>query len=260
MSSALPLRAFLALVPLGAAPSWVAAAPPAMAILAAADAIRNPVEPFQVAITLVEYRDRKQQDVSRIMVYAKMNPARQQYDNLVRFLAPAREASKLILKNGNEIWFYDRASQSGVRLSAQQRLLGQASNGDVVTVNLAKDYTAAPAVPDRIQDGDRKERLCWKLTLSAANPDALYPGVEYWVEQDTHHPVKGKFYAASGRLLKTAFYRRYEQQLGRLRPMETVILDGMDPQWVTLMQFSEYRARPIPDAWLRRDGLPGFRD
>ena len=45
-----------------------------------------------------------------------------------------------MLKNGNDLWFFDPSSQASIRLSPQQRLLGQAANGDVVTANLSLDY------------------------------------------------------------------------------------------------------------------------
>ena len=118
------------------------AAPDAQAILAASDAVRNPPQPFSVTTTLLEYRNAKQTDANTLTVYSKADDKSGQYRSLIRFVAPERDAGKLMLKNGNDLWFYDPASQASIRLSPQQRLLGQASNGDVVTVNLAKDYKA----------------------------------------------------------------------------------------------------------------------
>ena len=118
------------------------AAPDAQAILAASDAVRNPSRPFAVTVTLLEYRNSKQTDGNTLTVYSKADNASGQYRSLIRFVAPQRDANKLMLKNGNDLWFYDPSSQASIRLSPQQRLLGQASNGDVVTVNLAKDYKA----------------------------------------------------------------------------------------------------------------------
>lgn len=238
----------------------LSAAQPVQDILIASDAIRNPSEPFMLSVTLVEYRNKKQQDTAKINVYARMNATRGQFDNLVRFMEPSRDRNKLLLKNGNEIWFFDPATKAGLRLSPQQRLLGQASNGDVVTVNLAKDYKAEKEKEEKIFDGEGVERLCSKLQLSATRADVSYFKVDYWVEKDSNRPVKGQFYSESGRLLKTAFYRRYQMQLGKMRPMETVIIDGMDPQWVTSMQYSQYRLKDIPESWLRRDGLSSFND
>ena len=91
-------------------------------------------------------------------------------------------------------------------------------------------------------------------------PDVTYPSIEMWVDVETRRPLKARFYAESGRLLKTAYYRRFQSQMGAERPTETVIIDGLDPQSVTLMRFSDYTPRAIPDAWFHRDYLPRFQE
>ena len=53
---------------------------------------------------------------------------------------------------------------------------------------------------------------------------------------------------------------RPSQVLGMQRPTETVIIDGMDPDWVTLMQNTHSTARDIPAQWLQRDYLARFDD
>jgi len=68
-----------------------------------------------------------------------------------------------------------------------------------------------------------------------------------------------RFFAESGQLLTTAYYRHYEKQLGVDRPTETVIIDGLDRQWVTIMRYSDYAWRDVPDSWLQRDYLSRFR-
>lgn len=231
----------------------------AQSILAASDAVRNPARPFAVTVTLVEYRGGKQTELNTLTVYAKADGSSGQYRNLVRFVAPARDANKLMLKNGNDLWFFDPASQASIRLSPQQRLLGQASNGDVVTVNLAKDYKAELEGEEEIADGERIKRRCHKLVLGAISPDVTYHRVDMWVEVGSARPIKARFLAESGRLLKTAYYRKFQPQLGRERPTEVVIIDGLDPGWVTVMRYSDYAWRDVPDAWLQRDYLPRFK-
>ena len=95
------------------------AAPDAQAILAASDAVRNPSKPFAVTVTLIEYRNSKQTDSNTLTVYSKADNLSGQYRSLIRFVAPQRDANKLMLKNGNDLWFYDPASQASIRLSPQ---------------------------------------------------------------------------------------------------------------------------------------------
>ena len=235
------------------------AAPSADEILAASDAIRNPGKPFSVTVTLTEFQSGKQVDSSTLTSYSRTQQQGGQFASLIRFVLPARDAGKLMLKNGNDMWFYDPTNKASVRLSPQQRLLGQASNGDVATVNLAKDYKAALVGEEEIQDGERKPRKAHKLALTAATPDVTYASIEMWVDTENNRPIKARFFAESSRLLKTVYYRRFQPQLGAERPTETVIIDGLNPQSVTLMRFSDYVARTIPDTWLQRDFLPRFK-
>jgi outer membrane lipoprotein-sorting protein len=233
--------------------------PDPQAILAASDAVRNPNRPFGLTTTLIEYRRGKQTDSNTLSVFSKAESNSGQFRTLIRFVAPARDANKLMLKDGNDLWFYDPSSKSSIRISPQQRLLGQAANGDVVTVNLAKDYHAKLAAEEDISDGDRQTRHCYKLALAAVSPDVTYHHIEMWLDTANSRPIKARFYSESERLLKTAYYRRYQIQLGTERPTETVIIDGLDPNWVTVMRFADYAWREVPDAWLQRDYLPRFK-
>lgn len=231
----------------------------AQALLAASDAIRNPAQPFSVVVSLIEYRQSRQTDSSGLNVYSKADEGSGQYRSLLRIVSPDRDANKLMLKSGNDLWFYDPSSQASIRISPQQRLLGQASNGDVVTVNLAKDYKATLLAEEEITDGERVKRRSYKLGLAAASPDVTYHRVEMWVDVATSRPIKALFYAESGHLLKTAYYRKFQPQLGRERPTEVVIIDGLDPAWVTVLRYSDFAYRDIPEAWLQRDYLPRFK-
>jgi outer membrane lipoprotein-sorting protein len=234
------------------------AAPSAETILAASDAIRNPGKSFSVTVTLTEFQGGKQVDTSTLTSFSRPQQGGQ-FSSLIRFVLPARDDGKLMLKNGNDMWFYDPTSKASVRLSPQQRLLGQASNGDVATVNLAKDYEATLVAEEEIQDGERRKRNAYKLALKAVTPEVTYASIEMWVDTENNRPLKARFYAESARLLKTAYYRRFQSQLGAERPTETVIIDGLDPKSVTIMRFSDYLGRAIPETWMQRDFLPRFQ-
>ena len=228
-------------------------------LLKISDAIRNPGRPFSVKITLTEFEQGKQVDTSTLLAYSRPQEASGQFASLISFVQPARDAGKLMLRQGDDLWFYDPASKASVRLSPQQRLMGQASNGDVLTVNLAKDYSAKLMANEDVIDGERRSRASHKLGLSASAPAASYATIEFWLDAENNRPIKGKFFAESGRLLKTVYYRRYQSQLGRDRPTETVIIDGLNPQSVTLMRFTDFAAPTIPQAWFHRDHLPRFQ-
>jgi len=235
------------------------AAPDPQDLLRASDAIRNPGRPFSVKVTLTDFEGGKQVDTSALVSYSRAQEEGGQFSSLIRFVLPARDTGKLILRNGDDLWFYDPNTKASVRLSPQQRLMGQASNGDVVTVNLAKDYTATLLAEEDVLDGERRTRKAYKLGLKASTAASTYATVELWVDAENNRPLKGRFFAESGRLLKTVFYRRFESHLGRERPTETVIIDGLSPKSVTLMRYSDFATPPIPQAWFQREYLARFQ-
>lgn len=259
----LPIRrralcaAIAAAAAIGAAP--LRAAPDAQALLVASDAVRNPSQPFRVTVTLTEFEKGQQVDTSKLASYSRVLDGGGQFASLLRFVEPARDAGKLLLKNGNDLWFFDPGTKASVRISPQQRLMGEAANGDVVTVNFARDYKATLAGDETIKDGEGRQRRAYKLALAAANEDATYAAIELWIDAERSWPLKARFMADSGRLLKTAYYRRFQTQLGAERPTETVIIDGLNPQAVTIVRLSDFAARNIPASWFQRDFLPRFQ-
>jgi len=252
MSRALGVFAFGAWL---VAQAGLAFAQSAQEIVVAADKVRNAGQPFRSTLTLTEYVSGQERGHSGFVLFSKEDGAGH-FRNLLQYTEPPRDAGKRVLLDGRSFWFFDPASQASVRISAQQRLVGQAAIGDVLTVNLAADYSAAIAGTEAIDDAARQKRTCWRLELKAATETAVYNRVEFWVEQGSFRPVKGKFYSDSGRLLKIIYYRNYTERLGAVRPAEAVIIDAVDSSLATIATFGESRFQDVPDAWFQRDYLP----
>ena len=252
------MKYWIAVLPLLLAPlmAGVARAQSAQEIVAATDRVRNPSQPFRTTLRLTEYVAGRERDHDSLVLFSKEDPGTQQFRNLVQYVEPARDAGKRVLLDGHSLWLYDPDSKESVRISAQQRLIGQAAVGDILTVNLAADYTASVIGMEQIEDATRQPRQCWHLDLKARTDLATYNRVEYWVEQGSSYPIKGKFYADSGRLLKIVYYRNFSQQLGALRPTEAIIIDAVDSSLVTTASFGQYAYQEIPEAWFQRDFLP----
>jgi hypothetical protein len=233
--------------------------PTANEIMEGIDRVRNPGQPYRVVLALTEYVNGKPRDRDGLVLYVKQDEQSRQFNNLVRFAEPPRDAGKMVLFRGTNLWFYDPNSKASIRISPQQRLVGQAAEGDVLSVNLARDYNARIVGEEILQDADHNNRDCWHLDMTAATAEAVYNHVEYWAERGTYHPIKGKFYSDSGRLLKIAYYHKYEQQAGGLRPAQVILIDAVNSNLATTIDYSDYRFQDIPDSWLQRDYLPRLK-
>lgn len=239
--------------------SGTASALSALEILKQSDNIRNPDTPFSTLVTMTEFNKAKQVDKLVVKVHSKPQPNNGQFRTLVKFVQPTKDAGKLMLRNGNEIWFYDPSAKNSIRLSPQQRLLGQSSNGDVMTANFALDYQVELVGEASIKDANKKPRQTYHLKMTAKNRSVTYAAADFWVDKKNYHPVKAKFYSTSKHLMKIVYYRRFQQQLGGMRPTEVLIIDGVDKSKVTRMQLTDYRAITMPEAWFQRSYLPRFK-
>lgn len=227
-------------------------------IVAAADKVRNPDRPFRITATVIDYKSGQAVGKNVYTVYSKLDPTTGQFRDVMLYVDPPRDAGKMLLLNGDNLWFYDPASRESVRIPPQEKLSGQASAGDVLTENLAVDYAPTIIGTETIQDAS-KQRVCWHLNLEAADDAATYNRVEYWVEQNTDDPIKAKFYADSGGLLKVLYYRDYAKRGDRIAPAQAVIIDAVDSTLVTTVDLGEPHFQDIPDAWFERDYLPHLK-
>jgi outer membrane lipoprotein-sorting protein len=235
----------------------MAAAADATSILSETDAIRNPQSSFMVTVDLKNYTGKSL--TGRTEVTTLSRRAGGQFQTLVHINDPSVDRGKILLRNGNNLWMFDPSSQVSVRISARQRLLGNASNGDVVSSNLVGDYAPAVDGEETVADGDRKNRDCYKLTLKSRDKSTPYNSIEFWVDKASGRPVKGKYYTDSGNLLKVSWYRKFSNQMGASRPTEVVIADGFDPNKITVMSMKGFEGRELPESWFRKEYLPNFK-
>lgn len=242
---------------LGAFCALPAQADQAFDILARSDVIRNPQGSFVVDVSLKQYEANKLTDENQVTTHSRQNKDGQ-FLTIVHINKPANDRGKLLLRNDNILWFYDPKSKASVRMSPRQRLLGNASNGDVITSNFTLDYHAELKGEETITDGERQQRQAWKLELNSISEFAPYKRVELWVDKENDRPLKGKFYGNSGKLLKVAWYRNWQTVFERVRPTEVVIGDGFNPNKVTLMQMRLYRQKELPLSWFNKEWLSHF--
>lgn len=234
----------------------IAATRSASDIISAVERLLDPVDAYRMFNTVVQFQDGKETDRIKVAVITKLDGRSGVWRDIVQYVDPPRDARKTLLNDGTALWFYDPASRASLRISAQQRLLGQASNGDVLTINYGRDYHSRLLGEETARDADKVAKDCWHLELLPMTEAAVYGRLEYWIDKNTMAIIKGKCYADSGQLLKLVFYRDQKPALGGIRPMQAILIDAVDARLVTTMTFSDFREASVPDAWFQRSYLP----
>jgi len=204
----------------------------ASAILARVDAARNPLPSFSVDVELTS-TSATSTESSKFHVYGKGSDR-----SIVEFIAPATEKGKYLLMLRDAMWIYMPSASRPIRISPLQRLMGQASNGDVARTNFAIDYNPTSVA---------SEGNTWVLDLVAKDPSIAYARVRLWVDKTTSEPSRADFYVVSGKLIKRAHY--YDQ--GRRVEIEDLLRPGNKTQ----MKYANLAARQNPEKMFTKDSL-----
>lgn len=209
-------------------------------LLRRSDAYRGSLDSFSIDVELTSFEGAKS-DSSKFRVYGKGSDR-----SVVEFLAPATEKGRFLLMLRDAMWIYMPSSSRPIRISPMQRLMGQASNGDVARTSFAVDYDATSAV----QEGD-----AWVLDLEAKDPSMSYKRIRLWIDGRTHEPRRADFYVASGKLLKRAHYRAFGTMAGRRVVTEIEIEDLLRSGSRTVMRYANLMPRNNPDKMFTKDAL-----
>lgn len=217
------------------------AADNAAAVLARADGFRNPIESFSVDVELTSFASSGKTDTSRFRVYGKGSDR-----SIVEFTFPQTEKGRYLLMLRDAMWVYMPTASRPIRISPMQRLMGQASNGDVARTNFSVDYDAR-SVAD---DGD-----AFVLDLVAKDPAVAYNRVRLWIDKQSYEPRRADFYVVSGKLIKRAIYLKYGTMSGRRTVTEIEIDDLLRPGNRTIMRYANLTPRENAEKMFTKDAL-----
>jgi hypothetical protein len=220
------------------------------AILARADGYRLAGESVRVETRAVQY---KHDDVTAERLYHVYTTGRR---SLVLMRSAAERGQKVLMLD-DKFWLFLPGSKRPIRITATQKLLGEASTGDIATLAWAADYDGT-IVGESPLDGTP----ALELDLSARSQAASYARIRLWVAADDGRPLQAELYLASGKLAKLARYELGDRD-GRLQVLRTHLHDHLQPGRRTVLEVVASEAREIPDkvynpAYLLRDNLEAW--
>jgi outer membrane lipoprotein-sorting protein len=204
----------------------------ALLVLSHVDAYRNAFESFAVDVELTSTTPDGHSENSKFRVYGKGSDK-----SVVEFTAPQTEKGKYLLMLRDAMWIYMPSASRPIRISPLQRLMGQASNGDVARTSFTADYNPT-AIDEDGQD--------WVLDLAAKDPTVAYSRVRLWVDKKTYEPRRADFYVVSGKLIKRATYHGNDS---------IEIDDALRPGYRTVMRYANRVARENADRMFTKDAL-----
>ncbi len=220
--------------------------PSAEEILRRVDDVRTPGGDFSFTVQVEDIEDKTTVRETEYRVFAKG-------DHLARIetTAPERLKGRKLLMRDNDLWLYLPSIKRPTRVSFQQRLTGEVSNGDIARVRFHVDYKAAKKGTATV---DGKNYL--KLNLSAKRPDVTYRRIELLVDPQNYRPFRAGFFALSGKLMKTGEFSNPVKALDREILSHVVIRDAVQTSRGSNLKFSNYQREKLDDSFFNKESLP----
>lgn len=172
-----------------------AAAEDVDAILRKADSYRMPHASAQVDSLVQTFKDGKLDKEKRYQVLVRSGGK-----SLILFRSPG-EAGQKVLMSGDDFWMLLPGSARPIRITPLQKLLGDASTGDIATLTWSGDYHGSVA-----REVDIDGVHCLELELAATRKTLSYQRVVLQVAKADYRPVHADLYATSNKRLKQARY------------------------------------------------------
>jgi hypothetical protein len=182
--------------------------------------------------------------------------------SLVLMKSPS-EAGQKVLMLADQFWLLMPESQRPLRITASQKLLGEASTGDIATMTWSDDYDGSvkdeldcPTPPAGLPDAPAaaKARRCLLLDLAQARSGVTYARVELFLDKATRTPIKADLYVGSGKRAKEAWYFAKIVD-GQPRIMTMVLLDDIQPNRRTVIRYRSIVPKVAPDEFFNPAAL-----
>ncbi len=213
-------------------------------ILETIDSFRVASRQYLVSLRLTSYRGDEVRETALFDVYV---------GGMDKSLIVAREyrtRGMKILYSGSNMWVHLPNTRRPIRITPIQRLMGEASNGDVAEVSFAGSYRAAPAGKDTVSGVP-----CRILELTAKHKAATYSRILLWVRSEDCRPVKANYYLVSGKHFKTAFFEEYRKLAGRVALSRMTIHDEVRKGRRTIFDYLEITEREFPAKYFNKNYL-----
>ena len=218
-------------------------------ILQRVDNYRAPGNSFSSLIDIITTKNKKIIENNTMKVVTKI------MDNFKNrsvglFLKPENQKGRKILLIDTDTWLYIPGAKKSIMISPAQKLSGNASTGDILSVNFRADYN--PVILGEEKVGNTET---YKMELSAKTSRVTYFKILLNVSKNDYKPVKAEYYAKSGKLLKKGYFKKFANYSGKELCVEFLIVDEIFQDRITIVRYLDYKLENINDSSFNKDLL-----
>jgi hypothetical protein len=241
MSSAAPIAV------LAAALAGEPSAADVQAWLGAVDAARNAFGEAKLQARASQIENGSETGSADFDVYVKGR------DRALIVFRGGKNEGRKALTVGQKMWLIVPGAEHPVPITANQRLMGGASFGDLARMRFAEDFDA------KLSPGTEKvgDRTCRVIDLTTKASGAAYPRVTLWLDAEGEIlPRKLLFFLPSGKEAREVTFTKFRRVQGKTVVAEMEIRDRLGPKADTLtrLEYLEIQPAKIDDKIFTPDG------
>jgi hypothetical protein len=213
-------------------------------ILRKVDAFRAPYPEFVVRVRVTSFEKGRIRETGLFDAYIS-GPEK----SLIIAREHVNRGMKLLYVR-EDMWVHLPDTHRPLRITPMQRMMGEASNGDIARLSLTEDYTAEESGLEEAEGRSRR-----RIVLTAVRESAPYHRIVLWVRAENYRAEKAEFYLPSGKRFKTARYEEYKPLEGRLILTKMTISDDLRRGRETTLEYLSFEKRTIPARYFNKNGL-----
>jgi len=206
-------------------------------LLEEADAFRITAETLRVDTEVRVFKGGQPDKTRLYAVYVK--PGRR---SLVVFRSPSERGQKMLML-GDDFWLVMPSSQRPLRITPMQKLLGDASTGDIASLTWAEDYDGQVA-----GEATMGGKPCLKLDIAGQRKGVSYPRIVLYLAKSDRRPMAAELYVASDKLAKEAEFRFGERD-GRTVVTEMILTDRIQRERRTEVHYLGRTPKTLGDEY-----------
>lgn len=215
------------------------------------DDARNSFAEAKITARATQWEGQKNLGVADFDIYVKGR------DHALIVFRGGKNDGRKALTVGEKMWLLVPGAENPVPITANQRLMGGASFGDVARMRFAEDFTATTR-PGTETIGDR---VCRVLDLTARSPRAAYPKVTLWLDAGGELlPRKLLFHLQSGKEAREVLFTKFRKVGGKPAVAEMEIRDLLGPKSnvMTRLEYLDIQSAHIDDSLFTPEGAKAF--
>jgi hypothetical protein len=212
-------------------------------IIEKVDGYRKLSESFALEVKISDYKEDRLKDEAVFMGHFKGN------EKSLLLCTKGKNKRMKVLMKGDYMWVSLAGSRRALRITPMQRLMGQASNGDVAKTAFSIDYA-----PELVENNQEQNMI--KMRLKAKRKGATYQQIMLYIDNRHYRPIKAEFFLLSGKHFKTAFYEDFMNIDQHLVVQRIRIRDVIKKGRYTIMEYLDYHQAPVPEKYFNVMYLP----